>query len=305
MTKEEFKAISIVDYLRSLNYTPCRYIDSRDRYWYFSPLHTEKTPSFKVDMKLNLWYDFGLNIGGDIIYLVQQLNPGMCYADVFRLLERFATGHAVKSAPAPSIQKELADKEQLVSDNTLIQRIGELSHRNLLAYLASRRISLAVARKYCKEIHYSTGQGKNYYGIGFPNVTEGWEFRNPFFKRSIGNKQISWIHDSPDRQSGCCCLFEGFFDFLSYMTLKEWPDIGLCLSAPSDYIVLNSVTMLPKALPLLESYADIHCFLDNDDAGRSATAFVMKQFADKATDESTRYVAFKDVNDVLTGIRLS
>ena len=37
----------------------------RDRYWYLSPLRNERTPSFKVNDRINEWYDFGEATGGD------------------------------------------------------------------------------------------------------------------------------------------------------------------------------------------------------------------------------------------------
>ena len=37
--------------------------------WYKSPFRTEKEASFKVDLHKEVWYDFGLGKGGDIITL--------------------------------------------------------------------------------------------------------------------------------------------------------------------------------------------------------------------------------------------
>jgi hypothetical protein len=36
-------------------------------HWYLSPLREEKTPSFKVDRRINVWYDHGTGKGGDLI----------------------------------------------------------------------------------------------------------------------------------------------------------------------------------------------------------------------------------------------
>ena len=38
--------------------------------WYKSPLYEDNTPSFKVNINLNSWYDFGISEGGSIIELV-------------------------------------------------------------------------------------------------------------------------------------------------------------------------------------------------------------------------------------------
>src|SRR3954471_6101300 len=61
----KLKEIDIVEYLENLGYQP-QSIHNND-YWYLSPLREEKHPSFKVNRKLNLWYDHGLGEGGSII----------------------------------------------------------------------------------------------------------------------------------------------------------------------------------------------------------------------------------------------
>src|SRR5215218_7399913 len=62
---QEAKQIDIVDYLEKLGHQPQK-IRNND-YWYLSPLRDENTPSFKVNRKLNAWYDHGIGKGGNII----------------------------------------------------------------------------------------------------------------------------------------------------------------------------------------------------------------------------------------------
>lgn len=59
------KQIDLVDYLASLGHQPQK-VNNRD-YWYLSPLREEKTPSFKVNQKLNVWYDHATGKGGNLI----------------------------------------------------------------------------------------------------------------------------------------------------------------------------------------------------------------------------------------------
>src|SRR5829696_1689253 len=55
----------LVDYLLQLGYKPQKI--RGDDWWYLSPLRQEKMPSFKVDRKLNLWYDHGIGKGGNLV----------------------------------------------------------------------------------------------------------------------------------------------------------------------------------------------------------------------------------------------
>jgi DNA primase len=42
-------------------------------YWYYSPFRNETQPSFKVNERLNVWYDHGMGEGGTILDLSAKL----------------------------------------------------------------------------------------------------------------------------------------------------------------------------------------------------------------------------------------
>ena len=64
MTISEAKEMDIVDYLSGLGYEPVKIVGKS--HWYLSPLHDEKTASFKVNRNLNRWYDFSEGKGGNL-----------------------------------------------------------------------------------------------------------------------------------------------------------------------------------------------------------------------------------------------
>ncbi len=68
MKIQHIKQIAITDYLQQQGYAPARVHGIH--YWYCSPLRNERTPSFKVNIERNQWYDFGTGEHGDIIDLV-------------------------------------------------------------------------------------------------------------------------------------------------------------------------------------------------------------------------------------------
>ena len=49
------------------------------------------------------------------------------------------------------------------------------------------------------------------------------------------------------------CLFEGFMDFLSYLTLKQTDDSVICINAPCDHLIMNSISNLKKTLTYLQN----------------------------------------------------
>ncbi len=65
-TCEEARNLDLVDYLESLGFSPQK-IRNNNEYWFLSPLRCENEPSFKVNRKLNAWFDFGIGKGGNTI----------------------------------------------------------------------------------------------------------------------------------------------------------------------------------------------------------------------------------------------
>ena len=90
-------------------------------------------------------------------------------------------------------------------------------------------------------------------------------------------------------------VFEGFIDFLSYLSLAN------NIHPVSDTVVLNSVVNLSKAVPFLNRHPVIHAFFDNDEAGRKTTAGLLRLCPrSEVIDQSHFYRGHKDVNDYLT-----
>ncbi len=270
----DIRNISIKNYLAQRGVTPA---SERAGYgMYRSPFRAERTPSFKVDYKLNLWYDFGADEGGSIIDLVMKL-------DNCTTAEAFAKLEGGSHLPIITRHCDVAPTQSPLR----IERVHPLTNRHLLEYLRGRGIDDKVARHYCREVHYRNN-GKSYYAIGFANDAGGYELRNEYFKGSSSPKSPTTIKGS----SYNTMLFEGFIDMLSYMSMKG------SVNPVANVCVLNSVNNLRKAEEFLKTQRTIHCFLDNDEAGRRALAQVEK-LGVEVVDHSTLYRDFKDMNDYL------
>ena len=292
MTIEEAKNIKLADYLLSLGYNPIK--QQGNDLWYKSPLREEKEPSFKVNPNRNLWYDFGAGKGGNIIALAQEL-----YASdsVPYLLERIAE-------QSPSIRPVSFSFRQQSSTQPSFQHLKTvpLSSPALFAYLQDRGINTALAKKECMEVRFSLN-GKWNFAIGFPNASGGYEVRNKYFKGCIAPKGITHIRQIGEPKT-TCYVFEGFMDYLSFLTLRQkncpdYPDFD-----KQDYLILNSVSNLSKALYPLGNYERIYCFFDNDTAGIRAVQELYKECSFRVRDSSRIYSGYKDLNDYLCEKRL-
>ena len=288
MNIEDVKQIPIADYLHSLGYSPVK--RQGNGLWYKSPLREEHEASFKVNTDRNLWYDFGAGKGGNIIALAKELyfSDSLPYL-LKRIEEQTPNVHPV-SFSFPQHRTEPSFQHLEVRD---------LTHPALLRYLEGRGINIELAKRECKELHF-TNNGRPFFAIGFPNMAGGYEVRNSFFKGCIAPKAITHIRQQGEPREKCL-VFEGFMDYLSFLTLR----LERCPDRPEldgqDYIVLNSTSNLSKAIRPLGGYERIHCFLDNDKAGMEAVQELREEYGLRIRDASHIYGGYNDLNDFLRG----
>ena len=67
MTIEEIRDIPIAVFLARMGYEPAR--RRGDEYWYLAPYREERTASFQLNVRKDIWHDFGTGQGGDIFTL--------------------------------------------------------------------------------------------------------------------------------------------------------------------------------------------------------------------------------------------
>ena len=261
---------------------------------YLSPLREERTPSFKVDYVQNLWYDFGLGGGGTLLTLVMRL----VRCDSREAVRRLQNGEKRNAGVAPLApgagQRFVAGGASPVVRTAAVPALRILSdaplrHPALAGYLASRGIVPSVAAAFCREVRYEVN-GRAFFAVGFRNDAGGWELRSERFKGGSSPKHITTI----DNRSDTVIAFEGFMDFLAYLSLKHPERLRI------DAAVLNSVVNLPKAIPFLSRHPVIHAFFDNDEAGRKATTDLIRLCPrSEVIDQRHFYRGHKDVNDYL------
>lgn len=178
MTIEEIRDIPIAVFLARMGYEPAR--RRGDEYWYLAPYREERTASFQLNVRKDIWHDFGTGQGGDIFTLAGEFIG----SGDFKAQARFITG--IWGGLAPEHKTVFRSGENDREDShrqesfTKVQS-GPLHNRVLLRYLAERGISGDVAMPNCKEIRY-TLHGKRYFAIGFRNVSGGYEVRNRFLR---------------------------------------------------------------------------------------------------------------------------
>ena len=271
--KQANTQISIRNVLESFSLFPSK--GNSKTAFYFAFDREEKTPSLLVNFIKNIAFDFGTGKKYDVVSLVQ----GIKLCSVSEALEYLSLFDFSFNEQICNVTKD-ENKYEILS-------ISEVKHNALIEYLKERRIENNI--HLLKEIHYKISD-KKYFGIGFKNDTDGYEIRNKYSKICIGRKDITTIKNN----SSCLRIFEGFMDYLSFKQMEK-----TLKKALSDYVILNSVTMIFKLEKIIKSYEKIELYFDNDEAGNKATNEV-KQLNPYVEDNRILYQNYKDLNDFIT-----
>ena len=264
--------ISIRRVLESFSLFPSK--DNSKAAFYFAFDREEKTPSLFVNFIKNVAFDFGTGKKYDVVSLVQDIKQ-CSVSQALEYLSQFDF----------SFQQQICNITKNESKYEILS-ISEVKHNALIQYLKERRIENNI--HLLKEIHYKISN-KKYFGIGFKNDANGYEVRNKYSKICIGRKDITTIKNN----SNCLRIFEGFMDYLSFKQMEK-----SLKKAPSDYVILNSVTMIFKLEKIIKSYEKIELYFDNDEAGNKATNEV-KQLNPYVEDNRILYQNYKDLNDFI------
>jgi len=279
----EAKQINLVDYLTILGHHPDPIKSNERDYWYISPLpgRNEKNASFKVNIQKNVWFDHGIGRGGNIIdFCILYYN-----CPIPELLEILQTSFSFHPPLLPPPSASLHTKQGDAGE----KKIKVISHSLITSpalriYLRHRCIPLSVAQNWCQEVRYELS-GREFYAIGFKNNAGGFELRNAGFKGSSSPKDVTFVDNNKEQVA----VFEGFFSFLSFMTIRS-KEPGL-----TNFLVLNSLSFFEKARSTMEAHRQIHLFLDRDSAGRTHTQIALKR-SSKYLDGSEFYRNHDDLN---------
>ena len=273
MNCKQFNTIPLEEVLQILGHLPTKQTEKEA--WFLNPFANENHASFKLDKRNNIWFLHSEGIGGNNVdFMKKYLN-----ASVKEVLE-----WAEQNFFSFQYQNNSNTKQKALANNYTIIEVKDIQHQALLEYLKSRKVENQL--EFLKEIHYRMND-KNYFGIGFKNDSGGYEIRNKYSKICLGKKDVSMIKNGSENLK----IFEGFFDFLSFKNIEK-----SLSDEKSDYIILNSVSMISKIKNLLKNYKKIELYFDNDEAGNRAVETLKKEF-ENVEDDRILYKDFKDLND--------
>ena len=142
---ENMRQIPIADFLARLGHEPVR--RSGNELWYRAPYRSERTPSFRVNVAKQLWYDFGLGKGGDIFTLVGEFTRSGDFMAQARFIAETAR------MPLAAAEKPLYLPEPSEPAFEGVEAVP-LLRSPLTEYLKERGIPYAVAYRHCCRLNY-------------------------------------------------------------------------------------------------------------------------------------------------------
>lgn len=297
MNIKQAKSIQISMLLDKLGLQPSKSPSQTNKHeiWYLSPFRAEKTPSFHLNVAKNIWFDFGMGKGGDVLGFVSSFlessGESHTVVDSLRWLRNMAGG--LKIEP---IERNLPSDHQPTEGAWVIKKSKPLAHKALIQYLESRGIDKQVGQDHLREVHVqNTATQKGYFALGFPNEEGGFEVRNQFFKGTVKPKAISFVRGAKPKPE-TVHVFEGFMDYLTAITQLKTKMLS------GDALILNSLSCLSQAWPYIKGYGyrTLYSWLDNDSSGERATKalaeFVKSEEGLVHVAMNKLYLPHKDVN---------
>lgn len=276
---------SVVDYFFYLEQKNRVKFDRQRGHDYYFVTDNEK---FSVDEKG--YYDFKAGKGGKIIKAVMQME-GKNWLEAVNFLKDFSNTTISQSAQTAKDRRP-APTQHSNTPHSVITNIVVPNNDKLLEYFAQRGISKEILQQYTQQVHYrNIKENKDYFGIGIPNQSGGYDIRNPYIKAKVGASDMTVIPGTRNE----AVVFEGMTDMLSYLQMAK--DNG----KPNDrtLVVLNSVTNTGTFIERFKNYTGkIHLFLDGDKAGDDATQSILNNLKNSIDKRGNYGIGKGEINDL-------
>lgn len=263
---------------------------------YHSPFREDRNPSFMVT-RYNTWVDYGTGESGGVLDLVCRLQH-VSVKDAYDWLARNSGVEYILSE-AVSVTGGERDGEPAIT----IKKEEDIFFTPLLAYVKKRGVELDLVCLYCRQLRFDIrNSGRVRYALGFPNNAGGWVLRTTGKFKGCNKGWITTLNSDGKVDDACSSsvvvVFEGFYNFLSYLQLsgKRTPGCDVC--------VLNSVGNVHQAFDYLARHATVNCCIDNDNAGTTCLKQIVEACPDsEVIDRRDYYTGYNDINDYLLSLR--
>lgn len=273
--------MTVLDYFFSLEKAGILKFEGKIGKEYFFGFLDQRTGSISISESTNLWFDHSMGQGGDIIKAVQ-------------VFENKGFVDAIKSLKANTpIESKIIRNHQVQESSYEIIKEVPISHSALKEYISSRGLEPEEVSGICKELHWRHKE-KVYFGMGLKNDNGGWSVRSKVFKGNLLSSGIT-TRKIGDRV-GSIKIFEGMFDFLSY--LKLFPQESFQAKVLNSTSHFSTKVMEAISLESSKNNWAVDLYLDIDEAGNQKTNKAL-EIIEAARDKRSLFSGYGDLNEML------
>lgn len=338
MRAQEAKQIAIVDYLSLAGVQPRKERSGGKELWYSSPIRDgDSDPSFKVDIEKNLWFDFGLDKGGNVLDLVME-HQGATVKEALAILEGTGlyTGDVGKKPGAgglnavsatPGINKAITEILSPALSDTLFLKGGGVNKVQVPP--GNGGLNFFAGEKEKNPAFEILGVGEvnraallSYLSERAINVDIARMYLKQLYYKPRGKKRgyyaLAW--ECGDGYEARSRFFKGFIgnhkDFIK-INLRDHQSLSIFegfmdflafltyydkKDFKSSVIILNSTNLKNKAVEEIKKYnfSKVYLFLDNDKSGDIAKEFFVDSLKNTPiVDKSHLYDRHNDFNEMI------
>lgn len=304
---EQIKGVSLPMILADVGIRPANRQDplnGRTAYLYYASYREEQNPSLSIFLSHRkpewLFHDLATGEKGTSLDLLVKF--GIC--SDWREAAQYINDRYVRNIVTQGIETEIGNNLQILfsgkcPQNRLMRSVSIVGSPAEKYITFTRKIPLPVAEKYLSYIEYlNVSSGRTFHGIGWKTENGGYGIRwakdfpedeHGKGKSFVGQATYSFFPIEIGVQTERCLLFEGIFDFLSFIAEQN--------GIRDDAIVLNSAANKEKSLPLLDGYQYIVSYIDADTTGKEALEFIRHHIGSNIIDRSGHFSPYKDYNE--------
>lgn len=270
MNSKQIKEISIREVMESFSLFPER--DNSITGFYLAIDRVERDPNLLVNFVHNSAIDFKSTNSFNVVSIVQTIKK-CTESDALAYLE-------IVHNSSPKMLKDEVSKTFKIID--IKDNLHPLNLQSIVG------LDVNINCDLFSEIWFEDGP-KKYYGIAFKNDSGGYEIRSKYMNICLLKKDITTIKNDGKE----LLVFQDYPDLLTYKFLFETNE-----SENTDYLILNSNSMIHKIKNEVVHYNKITIYFDNTQSGNFATEQV-KSFSKKVVDGRILYSHLKNINQLI------
>lgn len=255
--------LSIKSLLNHLGFRP---VESNERESFYTNIFNgdKFVPrSFRLDHKLDVWFDKSIGKGGNILDFAKNYWPELSVEEITKKLIAFSSVTEYHYMFPVNNNKRKRKRKPIKLPHYQISRITKLGQTDEITRFLQESGLWDFADSNLVEVHYyvidQSRKRKDFCAAGWPNENGGWEVYAKNFKSTIGTRGMSVFHAS----TRSVIVFQEFSDYLKNRDKLH--------ALYSSILVLNSPMFLSAAIRRVQNFREVSFYLDDKREGYNET----------------------------------